>query len=694
MKSPSETTLLPTRIPEAPDFFILQEKYMKKVLRGCRSSALKKESELFHYYRRSKDRLQDSYRGKDLFKTVPIEAAFKPSNFAMTSNTTEVVDILPRAEMFQTRPSTAPASVMSRDPSRTSSVFSTPLISARSNRIPSEAILNKPSPNASIMSPGPGSNVKIFTPALSVNHSGNGNDDFTTLPSRKNSRETSHGRPTSPKMFGRIDYEEDESTLLKSTSKLFIPTPSRMNISSAFVIDEADDADEHNHVQMIASTQIDTSQGTPLHYGSTVVIKNYFNEVVCVNQVDELRCKPVSSITDDDHIVFRIIDVMNPTNSDALTFGDHIYIQVVDDSGNEFHSDDRIIGSKVSSESSMSYIQDEQHTQFKTSDLNSDDDAEKLNTHISSNKDIVGNAYLVPIINVSFAHERNMTTQAMNKYHGKLSMNIGKWFLTNASRRSAEKLKKVSYHSKLHRVTTGDPVYIEQDMYCLGTTIPENYNKWPKYSGDLLYASSVQKTFYKSTKDAHDLSSAAAMQATADFFSGKEVKVKHSRRPSVSRDHRRHVENINIVDDEDKVSSYISLRKIALLSGRSRDPSRGSSDEDDLIIDRRCVFRFYGVESSPFHHFRIKDLNQKEKKILDIARLNLKKSMLNRKGFRRHDYKGKKIYGGESFHKVLTTVALENCYNRESDIMKERREKEMEITQSMSDLFKSVSSKI
>jgi hypothetical protein len=139
-------------------------------------------------------------------------------------------------------------------------------------------------------------------------------------------------------------------------------------------------------IQSINGIRVEMTKGAHIHYGMSVVIKNFAGEVMCVNKFDELRSKAIADLLPTDKIVFQLIDIRESSNAASINFGDPIWMKSIDnytDYANDsstsasFALAGRIIGAKVFEPPNVTSIQE----QFRKTNLsNFDVKAEELAT--------------------------------------------------------------------------------------------------------------------------------------------------------------------------------------------------------------------------------------------------------------------------------------------------------------------------
>lgn len=59
------------------------------------------------------------------------------------------------------------------------------------------------------------------------------------------------------------------------------------------------------------------------------VLINSLDEVLCVNQMDEIVCKPIEQLSSTDQICFKLFDLLEPTNPGPIAYGKNVWLQIL-----------------------------------------------------------------------------------------------------------------------------------------------------------------------------------------------------------------------------------------------------------------------------------------------------------------------------------------------------------------------------
>jgi hypothetical protein len=101
----------------------------------------------------------------------------------------------------------------------------------------------------------------------------------------------------------------------------------------------------HNDMQHL-ELRVDFKNKNQVYFGMSFIIMNYADEILYVNDKEELRCKPIGLIEPSDRIKFKMVDLLNPSNPQPLSFGDTMYLQCLD--ANEAADNSFSVGSVLS----------------------------------------------------------------------------------------------------------------------------------------------------------------------------------------------------------------------------------------------------------------------------------------------------------------------------------------------------------
>eukprot|EP01041_Mallomonas_annulata_P009380 gene9380-19466_t len=84
---------------------------------------------------------------------------------------------------------------------------------------------------------------------------------------------------------------------------------------------------------IIKGVTVDLKGKGRMHYGMTIVLINFLEQILCINEYDEVQCKPVSLLEKEDKICFKLLDLSEPLNPGPIQYGAPLWLQVVDPSG-------------------------------------------------------------------------------------------------------------------------------------------------------------------------------------------------------------------------------------------------------------------------------------------------------------------------------------------------------------------------
>eukprot|EP01032_Pedospumella_encystans_P009878 gene9878-11592_t len=130
---------------------------------------------------------------------------------------------------------------------------------------------------------------------------------------------------TIPQADTEVKEEEDEYTI-RARELSFLKGSSINQKLRKFL-----SSTKNNDMQHL-ELRIDFKNKNQIYFGMSFIIMNYNDEILYVNSREELRCKPISQIESSDRIKFKMVDLNNPSNPQALSFGDTMYLQCLDSS--------------------------------------------------------------------------------------------------------------------------------------------------------------------------------------------------------------------------------------------------------------------------------------------------------------------------------------------------------------------------
>lgn len=156
------------------------------------------------------------------------------------------------------------------------------------------------------------------------------------------------------------DVVEKDDSSLPNTSNVTISIPDDAPDDISALADDADHTTDLNatrsttatvlsRVKQIKATpashskenlvqQVDFKHKSQINFGMSFIIMNYLDEILHVDKNNELRSKPFNMILPTDRIKFKMIDIQNPSNPQALRFGDAMWIQCLDPMDNADNS--------------------------------------------------------------------------------------------------------------------------------------------------------------------------------------------------------------------------------------------------------------------------------------------------------------------------------------------------------------------
>lgn len=230
------------------------------------------------------------------------------------------------------------------------------------------------------------------------------------------------------------------------------------------------------------------------------------------------------------------------------------------------------------------------------------------------------------------------------QFYGKSAYILGQWTILSALRKK----------TKQTIVSSQQPFYIVQDLYCISSSSGSSYSPWSPNSNEPYSRicgvdpnSPTQIPLLDPNKDLVDFTEEELKEETKQ----KEIK----RKNNLSQ----------------QIGEYGCVRNI-----RIRDPPF------EHVVDRRCVWRFNIIENELVHVSSLSNQDKVAHRVLSQARDGLKQSEELRKGARRYnniEYHGTSLPGGERFSTALRQVVAHTSMESENTHLKLRRLQEKNL---------------
>jgi len=464
------------------------------------------------------------------------------------------------------------------------------------------------------------------------------------------------------KLWNVVDDEvtkaqiNDNSTVLDSEAD---KTPkNEFNYTSTVQLHE-----KKKQLESLNGISVDMKSQVRLHFGMSFFIMNFMDEVLCVNKWDEVLCKPQNKLTQSDRITFKLIDLEDPTNPGAIKYGRPIWLQIIDTSSiadNSLQSGS-VVGSQLFEPPEMGSVQ-----KSKTSTKNDVVGLDKL-------IEICGGLKAIRITGAAGKEEVNEKPNSHIKgYRNKNAWHLGQWVCRSALRDQS---------SLDDYVNALSPIFMEQDLYCLASSMGNHYENWPKRAQD-------PRLLKLRREDPH---STLSMIENNPGSIGADLHKANAVSPKP----------ISLDDDDDSMDSSSSLKKgleIAASDNENFDHGvlrkvvlRGLPYEH--MVDRRCVWRFCIADSAG----DLKLLSAKEQiaqKIMRKARAGLERSKRNRTGntrmYEEQALKGRPLVGGETFPRTLRHMTAEFSLEKEAGQLANVRNNQEAVDEHFVGLFEDI----
>lgn len=464
---------------------------------------------------------------------------------------------------------------------------------------------------------------------------------------------------------------------------------------------------------------VDTKGVMKMHYGMNIVLMNCSDEVLCVNPFEEVLCKSEALLEDGDEIIFKLIDLTEPTNPGPIEYGKPIWLQTLSSSSDNnihfgFVLTSKLFGppemestqlTQMPNKKEVARMMAEQNKLKKESykifnasgssnpsrqnsfvtDLEDEDDdgggggldspikklskeeENKIKKEKEKEKKSSEMSEVCGGINVIRAYNSkgdvNLIDTDMTRFRSRQASHLGCWTVQNAL--------KTGVPSKYVQSCTS--IYLSQDLYCLATSHGNLYDPWPR----TVEVNKVQAQLEKK-KEVQKLSKLAE----SPFFSpAKQEKSKTSTNKSNSADDN----SDDLITPKPRVIPTFTnnlphgcLRRVV---------ERGAPYSH--VVDRRCVWKFC-VADNPRDLKLLSVKEQKAHKLLRKAKAGLNKSKRNRLGGRVHegyDLNGEPLVGGEKFPRLLRNMVSQESLKLETQDLLDRRHKEEAISYHLRCMF-------
>ena len=477
-------------------------------------------------------------------------------------------------------------------------------------------------------------------------------------------------------------------------------------VDEEFIVPTGDlpTTEKKKQVESLNGIAVDMKSKVRLHFGMSFFIMNSMDEILCVNKWDEILCKTESKLESTDRITFKLVDLEDPTNPGAVKYGRSMWLQIIDnsvDADNSMQSG-YVVGAQLFGPPQMGSVQKikaavPQHVPKKhsphqirsrsnTKDIkdtkvsvdaddalssppspddrdrkaSADADADTDDDEASTKKqspmkpsriekeqiEMCGGLKTVKITGVAKdaepAKDAGAGAAGVAHYKGYRNRNawhLGQWVCRSAIR---DQRNMDVYVNAL------SPIFMEQDLYCLASSMGSAYDTWPKRAQD-----------------------PRLLKFGGGGSSGDGAADESSRTGTLKK-------SMEIAASDRENFDHGCLRRVVM---------RGLPYEH--IVDRRCVWKFCIADSAG----DLKLLSAKEQiaqKIMRTARAVLERSKHNRTGrTRRYDgsYKDRPLVGGEMFPRLLREITSEFTLTKEATQMEEIRINEDDIVEHFSELY-------
>ena len=461
---------------------------------------------------------------------------------------------------------------------------------------------------------------------------------------------------------------------------------------------------------------VDTKGVMKMHYGMNIVLMNCSDEVLCVNKFEEVLCKPESLLEDEDEIIFKIVDLTEPTNPGPIEYGKPIWLQSLRSSGDNnihfgFVLTSKLFGPPEMESAKLTQMPTKMHARrmmsgkiksrkehqvFGSSDSNTptrknsfgsdmEDFSEggvgidsfpstpiKKNTKNGTKKsdkdkksseisEVCGGINIIRAFNSK--SDVNLIDTDMTRFRSRQASHLGCWTVQNAL--------KTGVPSNFVQSCTS--IYLSQDLYCLATSHGNLYDPWPR----TVEVNKVQAQLEKK-KEVQKLSRLSGLPFFQETKTEKSKATSSTNSPSSEDGEDSSAPKPRVIPTFTSNIPHACLRRVV---------ERGAPYSH--VVDRRCVWKFC-VADNPRDLKLLSVKEQKAHKLLRKAKAGLNKSKRNRLGGRVHegyDINGEPLVGGQKFPRLLRNIVSHESLKLETQDMADRRQKEEAISQHLRSMF-------
>lgn len=451
---------------------------------------------------------------------------------------------------------------------------------------------------------------------------------------------------------------------------------------------------------------VDTKGVMKMHYGMNIVLMNCSDEVLCVNKFQEVLCKSEALLEDGDEIIFKVIDLTEPTNPGPIEYGKPIWLQTLSSSSDNnihfgFVLTSKLFGppemestqlTQMPNKKKVAHILSEQTKAMKDFSFDAtgssspsridsfvsdaDDDSEsgagldmlspspvrKINKGAALNKkkekekkssemsEVCGGISVLRAYNSK--GDVNIIDTDMTRFRSRQASHLGCWTVQNAL--------KTGEPDKYVQSCTG--IYLSQDLYCLATSHGNLYDPWPR----TVEVNKVQAQLEKK-KDVQKKSKLAELPIFSESKTEKSKASNTKNGSSSESNEDASAPKARVIPTFTNNLPHGCLRRVV---------QRGAPYSH--VVDRRCVWKFC-VADNPRDLKLLSVKEQKAHKLLRKAKAGLNKSKRSRLGGRVHegyDMNGEPLVGGEKFPRLLRNMVSQESLKLETHDMTDRRNKE------------------
>lgn len=226
-------------------------------------------------------------------------------------------------------------------------------------------------------------------------------------------------------------------------------------------------------------------------------------------------------------------------------------------------------------------------------------------------------------------------------------------------------------------VSSIDPIYLEQDLYCLATTHGNTYQPWPRtVEVNRVPAGSSRKQIIKAQQEIQSVKKNTLNESLSGMMAGDIGPGSPSSKDRPGTGDSTQTQQMDLGLNQTAQQALTTFTYNLPHACVRRVVKRGAPYEH--LVDRRCVWKFCVVDN-PRDLMSMSVKEQRAQQLLRKARDGLNASKRNRLGGRVHNGfelpDGEPLTGGEKFPTLLRSIVSTTALRLETEDMRSRRQK-------------------